>query len=60
MATKRRRNRRKTRKGGMTGLEIGIAVALVAGIAGVAYAYRPSSGTEERPSSGTEENTSDY
>ena len=42
MATKRRHNRRKTRKGGMTGIEIGIAVALVAGIAGAAYLNRPS------------------
>jgi len=39
MATKRRRNQRKTRKGGMTGIEIGIAVAVVAGIAGAAYLY---------------------
>jgi type II secretory pathway pseudopilin PulG len=45
--SKRRRNRRKTRKGGMTGLEIGIAVALAAGIAGAAYAYRPSSSSTE-------------
>ena len=42
MATKRRHNRRKTLKGGMTGIEIGIAVALVAGIAGAAYLNRPS------------------
>ena len=31
----------------MTGLEIGLAVALVAGIAGAAYAYRPSASVEE-------------
>jgi hypothetical protein len=39
-----KRNQRKTRKGGMTGIEIGIAV--VAGIAGAAYLYRPSAQPE--------------